>query len=272
MLPHFIIVGAAKSGTSTLTHYLQKHRAIYMPSQEVHFFHGGRNGNWDKGVNWYKMKFEDAKRGQLIGEKTPTYSYLPSVPKRIHDLLPNVKLIWIFRNPIDRSYSNYWHEVWKGNEWMDFNKAIKKEHRRHKKDVWKGYATRSLYIDQVRRYLQYFDLNQMFFIKFEELKCRPGNTVENIFSFLNVEAQDVELLTGEKKNLTYIPRSIILQYLSARTLPERLRAIFVNRMNRQSRPGYPPMDAEVNDYLRGIFKKPNKDLEILTGIDVSDWN
>lgn len=161
MLPDFIIVGTMKAGTTSLAHYLKQHPQIFMPNREVHFFNN--EDNYKKGVKWYKKQFKKASNDSVIGEKTPTYSYLKKVPKRIHDILPEVKLIWIFRNPVDRTYSNYWHAYKKGMERLSFEKAIKNEKQGIKENIFYGYKKRSIYVEQVKRYLKFFPKNKMFF-------------------------------------------------------------------------------------------------------------
>lgn len=107
----FIIVGAMKSGTSSLAFHLSNHPDIYMPESEVHFFNDDEA--YEKGYQHYLNQFEYLQN-KIVGEKTPTYSYLKKCPERIYDFNANVKLIWIFRNPVDRAYSNYWHAVKRG--------------------------------------------------------------------------------------------------------------------------------------------------------------
>jgi hypothetical protein len=142
MRPSFIVVGAAKSGTSSLAHYLMQHPKIYMPDRELHFFdaRGGYADRWKYGVEWYENQFASADSHHLCGEKTPTYAYIPSVPKRMNAVVPDIKLIWILRDPVYRAYSNYWHAVCEGVELLDFDEAVRMESERIKNDISKGYV------------------------------------------------------------------------------------------------------------------------------------
>lgn len=212
MIPEFIIVGTMKSGTSTLRHYVSQHPEIYMPSGEVHFFYEEGRGNWQKGLQWYKSQFQEASPDQITGEKTTTYSYLPDTAERIHDILPDVKLIWIFRDPIDRAYSNYWHAVCGGAEPLGFAEAVRREDER---DIWKGYVRRSQYAEQVDRYLDHFDREQMHFCLFEDLKTEPESLLKQLFQFLDVDPRYSERLNQRaRKNVTHIPRSTTFRYLT----------------------------------------------------------
>ena len=102
--PSFLIVGALKAGTTTLTDELVKHPEIGVPVKELHFF----NANYEKGLAWYEQQFGRCSE-QIVGEATPTYGYHPHLPKIIKRDYPNVKIIWILRDPVFRSYSNYVH-------------------------------------------------------------------------------------------------------------------------------------------------------------------
>ncbi|MDZ7692679.1 MAG: sulfotransferase [Balneolaceae bacterium] len=105
--PGFLIVGAMKAGTTTLMRYLVRNPYIAIPNNEIHYF--DKESNYRKGLDWYKKKFSASESTQIIGEKTPTYSYDPKVPARIYKDFPDCKIVWLFRNPVDRTYSNYIH-------------------------------------------------------------------------------------------------------------------------------------------------------------------
>ena len=105
MLPNFLICGASKSGTTTLQEVLCTHPDIFMPKKkrangrEIHFFNNDKN--FAKGIEWYEKQFEGWNGEKAIGEKTPSYLCTPCVPERIHRFLPDVKLIFILRHPVD---------------------------------------------------------------------------------------------------------------------------------------------------------------------------
>src|SRR6056297_2017481 len=117
----FIIVGAMKAGTSSLAFHLSNHPNICMPLKEAHFFN--IKDHYEQGSEYYKIFFKDCESKKLWGEKTPTYSYLRKVAPLIKEYNPDIKLIWILRNPVKRSYSNYWHAFKKGVEDLSFKKA-----------------------------------------------------------------------------------------------------------------------------------------------------
>ena len=213
-LPDFIIVGAMKAGTTTLADYLRHHSEIYMPEEELHFFdaRGGYTDRWERGVKWYEKQFESADPSDICGEKTPTYSCLPSVPERIYQVVPDVKIIWILRNPVDRSYSNYWHAVRAGAEKLSFEEAVKQEDERIKENIWKGYVRRSHYINQIDRFLEYFDRESMHFCLFANMKNNLVSLINEVTVFLGAGDGGVDPQATEKKeNMTVLPYSVFVR-------------------------------------------------------------
>lgn len=276
-IPDFIIVGAMKSGTTTLSHHFSNHKNIRVPDKEVHFFN--RDDRFKKGVEWYQqlLRKEAIEDTLVVGEKTPAYSYQENVPKRIYDEFPDVKLIWVFRNPAERTYSNYLHAYKQGKEILSFEDAIAQESDRIKEDIFKGYKKRSIYQEQVGRYLNYFSRDQMFFLLFEDL-IQPYNhenhVLIDLFDFLEVP---VENFTYDKgiKNITRLPRFQRLWYYFRKT---KLDNIMLLRLMMKAfvfvgvKHGYPKMSPEVRKELVDYFKPYNKSFGKLINRDLSIWD
>ena len=113
-LPSFLVIGAMKAGTTSLYHYLHAHPQVFMPSiKELDFFVAG--GNWGRGLHWYQKQFAGAGPGAVaVGEASTMYTKYPSVdgvPERIAAHLPEVRLVYVVRDPIDRIRSHYRHRV-----------------------------------------------------------------------------------------------------------------------------------------------------------------
>jgi hypothetical protein len=138
-LPDFIIIGAQRCGTTSLYNYLTQHPLILSAlRKEVHYF----DNNFHKGVSWYQAFFPlislrngyakilSIDNSHLTGEATPYYLFHPLTPKRIAGLLPQVKLIVILRNPVDRAYSHFLHATRMGFETLSFKEAIAREAER----------------------------------------------------------------------------------------------------------------------------------------------
>lgn len=270
ILPNFIIVGAMKAGTTSLLRYLPQHPQIFMAPKECHFF--SDDANYARGLQWYSAQFESACAEAIaIGEKTPTYSFAPEVAGRIHKHLPEVKLIWIFRDPVARAYSNYWHVVRNGAEALSFDRAIVEEEERTAKNIFNGYARRSLYADQVERFLGHFGKDQMLFLVLEDFLKDPPGSIKRVFQFLGVDAEIEVEPAPNIANQTYLPRSIGLQRVSRKIFGKGSVHRIVTNINRRSSPGYPPMNPETAARLRETFREPNRRLAELIGADLSSW-
>lgn len=262
-LPDFIIVGTAKSGTTTLKEYLRHHPDVFMARMEVRYFAEPQP------LEAYERWFEAAGNAQLVGEKSPSYCYVPEVPSRIHALLPNARLIWLFREPIARAYSHYWHSVSRGMEPLSFRRALDAEERRTRVNPLRGaYRKRGLYAEQVERYLRHFPREQMLFLKFEDLRRDPASVFEQASRFLGIPAVPYEL---PPSNQTRIPRSIPLQFWSRRLLGRSRPYKILRRLNRRSAPGYPPMSKATRQWLVSAFEDSNRRLATLTGLDLAEW-
>src|SRR5690348_836405 len=134
LLPDFLVIGAQRGGTTSLYQYLQVHPFIEpATTKEVHFF----DRRFHKGLAWYRGHFptalekyraEHLRGGMfLTGEATPSYLFLPYIPKRVVRVLPHARFIVLLRNPVERAYSHYRHAVELGHEHLAFEEAIKNQ-------------------------------------------------------------------------------------------------------------------------------------------------
>jgi len=271
-LPNFIIPGAMKSGTTALRIYLAQHPDIYMVSKEVHFF--DNDENYKKGIKWYEQFFKGWNGEKAIGEKTPQYLYDKRVPERIYKLLPNAKLIFVLRNPIDRAYSHYWHNVRIGQETLSFEKALEREEKRIKKPEYKdiySYKDRGKYILQIKSYAKYFPKSQMLFILAENLKDERKPTLQKILEFLEVEP-NFEFKDLDEKHVGGMPRNILLAKLAGSKYIRNYRLLrdFIKRINTK-KGKIPPMKTETRKYLAKYFDIYNEELAKFAGLDLSKW-
>lgn len=160
-----------------------------------------------KGLEFYQSKLTaDAEIGSvIIGEKTPTYSYMKELPERIKAMCPHSKLIWIFRDPVERTFSNYMHAKRAGVEKLSFVDALDQEDERIQSQIKYGYRTRSQYADQVERYLQYFSKDQMFFMKIDDMKLPFDSThkLNELFDFLGVNSEGYHHQEAVKNKTSY---------------------------------------------------------------------
>jgi len=206
-LPNFIIIGAQKSGTTSLFAYLCQHPQLLPPfKKEVHFFDGGLSPHEDsfkKGKPWYYAHFPLRNRiaaDQKTFEASPLYIFNPLAPQRIADLIPEVKIITLLRNPTERAISHYFHERRKGKEPLTIYEAFQEEERRlepvikdgdHKNRVFihQSYKTRGLYKEQLERYFRYFSKEQILVIPSEEFFAKPDMCLKRVFEFVGVDPE-----------------------------------------------------------------------------------
>ncbi|MDY6788327.1 MAG: sulfotransferase [candidate division WOR-3 bacterium] len=176
MLPDFIIIGAMKCGTGSLYKYLSTHPEI-TPStvKETNFFLREESSNSE--IN-YRHYFKG--NGKYAFEASPNYSkrhLYPGVPERMHSLLPNIKLIYLVRDPIERIRSHYVHNFCHGRESNTFSEVIRKNN---------NYMLTSRYFFQIQAFLEFYKKDNILVVQSEQLMDRTEQTVNSIFQFLNI--------------------------------------------------------------------------------------
>jgi len=225
-LPDFLLIGGQRCGTTSFYKDICEHPNIVAAiKKEVHFF----DGNFNKGEKWYKAHFASRlyknrllttnQKNILIGESTPYYLFHPNVPERVCDLIPDVKIIVMLRNPVERAYSHYHHAVNKGRELLSFEKAIEREFNVIQKNgldsfefsedgfnyKWHSYVSRGIYIRQLKRWFKFFPKNKIMIIKSEEYFADPGSTISVLYNFLDLPGHQIDrhniLNIGEYKNI-----------------------------------------------------------------------
>jgi sulfotransferase family protein len=217
LLPDFIIIGAQRGGTTSLYFYLTKYAGI-TPAlhKEVHFF----DDHYTHGPGWYRAQFPTSiqkyihtricKQPFVTGESSPYYLFHPHIPKRTFEALPQVKLIVLLRNPIDRAYSHHWLATSEGHETLSFEKAIKceagrligeqekmlaDEHYESFNHRHYAYLSRGIYVDQLQQWMSFFPKEQFLILKSEDLYSDPVSTVKQTLEFLGVPGS----MLNEKK-------------------------------------------------------------------------
>lgn len=203
-LPDFMIIGAMKCGTSSLYSYITQHpKIIGARKKEVHYF----DWNYEKGTDWYKSNFPLQGKNnatKLTGEGTPMYMFCPVIAKRIHEQCPDIKLIVLLKNPVDRAISHYYHSLRSGREDKSIMDALLAEEDRTRESIermsqgdckwdknliWHTYKSRGLYLDQIEDYWQYFDPDQILILSTEQLTVTFDKEMAKVFSFLGVDAE-----------------------------------------------------------------------------------
>jgi len=195
--PQCLVIGAQKSGTSAFAKFLSKHPDVCNNFNEIDFF----NFHFSNGADWYETVLGQRGRNRFSLDKSPNYMFFPKVPERVHALYPDVKIIAILRNPVDRAYSNY--QMMKRNksipttfeeELAREEKLISNDQEEYAEDptsFWCkhhpfAYKSRGIYVEQLKRWLDYFPREQILVFSFEEFYSDPRRAMRKAFEFLGL--------------------------------------------------------------------------------------
>ena len=208
VLPDFIIFGVSRSGTTSLYQYLAQHPNIEpCVVKEPRYF----DMYYERGINWYKMNFPSSwqkfvftkfKHKKFVtGEASGAYLQNPHTPKRIHKLNPDMKLILLLRNPVDRAFSHYKRKVKNGTEKLSFEEVIEQEQSRIEGEQEKmkndekyyssiyhslAYLTTGMYAKRLKRWLKYFSMKQILVLENGEFLEDPEKIYNQAIKFLDL--------------------------------------------------------------------------------------
>lgn len=281
----YIGIGAAKAGTSWVNQMLKAHPQVCTAEpKEVHFFHDLvhftapiHQGNFKKGIDWYKRFFQHCEDGQIKGEITPKYLIDPVVPGRIKAMFPDVKLILCLRNPVERATSHYYFtKYFIRGESRPIAQAIREEPE---------YVVHGLYFKHLQNYLEYFPFSAIHLVWFEDIASQPEKVLEELYAFLKVDpafrpggmhtksnaAKKVksrrlrEFLAAGERKLTEWGLSGIVILLKRMNVNKAIAYFNAEKIK------YEKVSAEDRSWLIGQFREDILSLQGLTGRDLSSW-
>jgi Sulfotransferase domain len=264
ILPSFLIIGAQRAGTTSLFSYLERHPDVAVPAsgresvrwnKELQFF----NDRYSRGLTWYRSFFPTSaarrlarSRGHdlLAGEASPSYLFDPVVPGRVAESIPDVRLIVLLRDPIERAYSHYQHMRRLRVESRSFEEAValeetrlsrtekrpgdppvkRRRRRRHRRHF--AYLTRGVYADQLERWFEHFPREQLLVLRTDDLLAKPADVYAETLAFLGLRPWDLK---------EFVP---------------------------QNRASYAPIDPDLRSKLESYFAEPNARLAKLLGMDL----
>lgn len=263
-LPNLVIIGGMKCGTSSLHYYLNLHPQIQMSqTKELNFFVDKKE--YIKGVEWYKTQFSDIT--EVSGETSPNYTKYPrlkGVPERMYGLIPNAKLIYIVRDPIQRVISHWIHSVAAGREKRSLNKALSNSRQNH-------YINCSLYYMQTEQFLSFYPSDKLLIATQEELLKSRLETLRRIFLFLQVDpnfsheefsrewhkSQQKGRLTALGSRMIHLPRG--------KWLRRKIPWLFERSIEK------PILDNSLYQRIANIFHEDVEKLRAFTGKPFPDW-
>jgi len=263
-LPTFVIVGAQKCGTSSLHRMLRQHPQISMSRpKELHFF----DQHFDRGLEWYSAQFEKTWRHKHVGESTPVYMFGPRARSRLIETLPKARIVAILRNPVDRAYSHYWHDLRRQEAGRHdrfvpatFEAALALESpadfgsldeeaaaaaRRRKI----SYVGRGRYVEQLEPFVEAYGRDRVHVMLLEDLIREREAALRGLFAFLRVRKKPAA----------------------------EIREVHVNRYRQPDESGkarpakYPPMESTTRKLLVEHYRPHNERLAAWLGRDLSHW-
>lgn len=278
--PDFYLIGAQKSGTTTLAYLLSQHPNVCVAkSKEPHFF----TTNWCKGLSWYQDEFSNYENVVCIDAST-TYSMAPlsvensrsakkclhGVPQRIYSINPNAKFIYLLRDPVDRVYSAYWYYIAKGREQQRISKAIRDDY---------FYLDVSNYYGQLALWLEYFPIESFLFILFEDMKQNYEQVVKDCFKFMELDYKhDIHLEKARNKSrqVNIIGRQFNRVFYTldrsgfGYVAPSYVRG-FIHRITTDYNRVFPKMQEKDRKFLCEYFAEKKHKLALLTKLSLSEW-
>lgn len=182
MKPNFLVVGAAKSGTTWLQLCLEEHPEVYVPLiKEVHFFSYPKQ--YAKGFEWYQSFFAQCDRESAVGEISPSYLVSSQAPQRIYDFNPNMQIIAILRNPIQRAYSHYCMSLCSNLVTKDINRELSPN------TTTNNLVAHGMYFDYINEYIKLFGAHNVKVLIYEDLVQNPKDFIQQIYAFLKVDSE-----------------------------------------------------------------------------------
>jgi len=231
MLPTFLVIGAMKSGTTSFAHYLGSHPQVFMTEdKEPEFF--SRQDKLALGLDWYASLFDDAGEALARGEASTGYTrslVFPGVPERIAAVLPDVRLLYLVRHPIERIRSHYLHQALRGLERRPLTTVLAEDGAR--------YVSASRYSMQLDGYLEFFDPAHILVLTSDQLRTDPVRTMARAYEFVGVQPW-AEAPVEAERNVTAStvvpkPGDLRLQRLPGRRVVSRIAPAPVRTLYRR---------------------------------------
>ena len=297
-LPNFLIIGAAKSGTTSLYRYLEQHPQVYVKAkepgffayegQEVHLAGPEDQARFDKRVitdrTQYEALFDGITTETAFGEASVAYLTIEGTAERIRQYVPDVRLIAILRNPVDRAFSSYLHMRRDGRESLPtFAAALQAEDARIQAGwdtIW-HYTRLGCYYEQLRRYYSLFPPDQIAVFLFEDFQADPVQVSQSIFRFLHIDDAFIPD-TSLKYNVSGTPRRRWVHNFVSQpnSLKGAIRPLVPLALRRQMGTRLrtwnldkekPAISAETRRQLQALYREDISRLQALIDRDLSGW-
>lgn len=293
MLPNLICPGAQKCATTTLYNLLSQHPDIYFPAEkETAFF---SSDHYFNGIEWYLQRYYSGFKGErIVGDISVSYmASVKSVERIYKHLGDDLKFIFLLRNPVDRAYSHFNMSRFRGYEELSFMEALLAENERKKKmqktlskfphEIEFCYLGNGFYAEQINRYLSYWPIENMIFIKFEDFVHDCRKYCHDIFTFLGIKTEvsiNSKVNTHKTRKVKYHKINSILyspsfaknlvKKMTRSEFREKIKRIIV-KYNVKGQSSVEPLDDSVRKELYQKFAADIAETEQITGLDLKEW-
>lgn len=273
--PSAFLIGAQKAGTTTLANLLGQHPDVSLAEPKEPDY---LSNQYSRGVEWYKERFIDPEAAVLLDASTsytlasPKYEYEDkSIPERLYELNPEAKLIYIMRDPVERTHSGYLHSKRYGRTTQSFSALIRNKEFHH--------IYTSDYYTQISRWLEVFPRESLLLLLFEDLKEEPEATARECLDFLGLDS-DVEMSTDVYMNKSYNTtgfgaklNGLLRKYrfINVKWIPQKLRGRLMKTFIVSKEP-VEEMSEEDRFYLQEHFRPINEQLKRKYGVDTNKWS
>ena len=294
-LPTFLIIGAAKAGTTSLYHYLAQHPQVHMsPVKEPKFFafegrdlsfKGNRkvieqiNSSTIRDIESYKKLFNPGQNQLAIGEASPIYLHNQEAPANIRRHVPGVKMIVVLRNPMERAYSDWKHNYREGFESMgNFLKAVNSCEKREAMNFapYLNYLVKGYYSKHLRRYFQLFNRRQILTLLYEDLCHSPEQVLVSIFNFLELNLAGTidtsrKYMVGSKiyRNSPFAKASTYFKGVARKISGPKYDHIFDSILRKIEIPN--EISNSEYEWLLNRYREDILDLQCLLNRDLTGW-
>lgn len=262
-LPDFLIAGAAKSATTWLQNSLQGSAGVFLPDPEPHFF----SRRYAQGIDSYARMFAPAPPGALIGEKSNSYLTTEGAETRIHRHIPEVRLVFQLRNPVERAYSDYC---------MLFRRGSVDDRIRHHLDPERAAGGRFLgdgcYADHLQRWFDLFGPGPILILLYEEIARDPGANLERLAAHIGLAGTLAPPIAAKVKDATSaaVPRRLRRVLAPLRPILDPIRHTAPVRALRDAvaKPHrYPPLDPVLRAEIAAFYRPQILRLHQMTGLN-----
>ena len=273
-LPNFLIVGAQKSGTTTLYDILDIHPEVNMSKiKEINFFVS--DIKYEKGLNFYSSFFKEPKtEHKITGESSPGYMNNLQIPEKIYNDIGEVKIVMILRDPVKRAYSQFWDNRRHLKETLSESEIINRYLTDKYNSKSRGYFSRGVYIKYIEEYLKYFKRSDIHIMIFEELIDNPKKELKKLYNFLGIDDSDKLLYLSKYSNSSMIWNNKFYKFFLQnpkynKYINKHLRRIFF--FGKKQKYNYPSPSGANLKILQNFYKPWNIKLELFLDKKLDYW-